>query len=258
MYIIDSHCHLDRLDWPTALLHAKENHVYEYLCVCIDLDNFPAILNIAQTEKNVYASVGVHPTEHEGQAVSKHALLALAQHAEVIAIGETGLDYFHCKGEMTWQQERFRTHIAVANIIKKPLIIHTREARDDTIQIMREENAGAIGGVMHCFTETKEMAKQALDLNFYISFSGIVTFKNATALQEIAQYVPLDRILVETDAPYLAPAPFRGKTNQPAYTRYVVEKIAELRGISAEKVAAQTTKNFRQLFQLSQQNSLSS
>jgi len=249
MYIIDSHCHLDRLDWSTALLHAKENHVYEYLCVCIDLENFPAILNIAETEKNVYASVGVHPTEHQEQAVSEKSLLTLAQHPNVIAIGETGLDYFHCKGEMTWQQERFRRHIGVANIIKKPLIIHTREARDDTIQIMREENASAIGGVMHCFTETKEMAKQALDLNFYISFSGIVTFKNATALQEVAQYVPMDRILVETDSPYLAPVPFRGQTNQPAYTRYVVEKIAELRGISAERVAEQTTKNFRQLFQ---------
>ena len=193
--------------------------------------------------------MGVHPTEHQEQAVSEKSLLTLAQHPNVIAIGETGLDYFHCKGEMTWQQERFRRHIGVANIIKKPLIIHTREARDDTIQIMREENASAIGGVMHCFTETKEMAKQALDLNFYISFSGIVTFKNATALQEVAQYVPMDRILVETDSPYLAPVPFRGQTNQPAYTRYVVEKIAELRGISAERVAEQTTKNFRQLFQ---------
>lgn len=248
MYIIDSHCHLDRLDWSTALLHAKENHVYEYLCVGIDLENFPTILKIAQTQENVYASVGVHPTEHEGEVVDQAHVYDLAQHPEVIAIGETGLDYFHCTGDLTWQKDRFRTHIAIAKTMKKPLIIHTRDAREDTIRIMREESANSIGGVMHCFTETKAMAKQALDLNFYISFSGIITFKNASALQEVAQYVPLDRMLVETDSPYLAPTPFRGKPNQPAYTRYVVEKIAELRQLSPEVVAEQTTENFRRLF----------
>lgn len=248
MYIIDSHCHLDRLDWPAALLRAKEHHVYEYLCVCIDLENFPIIRNIAQIQKNVYISVGVHPTEREGQVVDPQELLYLANHPEVIAIGETGLDYVHCTGDISWQQERFRTHIAVAKILKKPLIIHTRDAREDTIHIMRQENADTIGGVMHCFTETKAMAQQALDLNFYISFSGIVTFKNATVLQEVAQYVPLDRILVETDAPYLAPAPYRGKPNEPAYTRYVVEKIAELRQLSPEVIAEHTTENFRRLF----------
>lgn len=257
MYIIDSHCHLDRLDLSShdnqlshALSHAKKNHVHQFLCVCIDLENFPAILAIAQEHENVYASVGVHPTEHEGKIFHEETLLALAQHKEVIAIGETGLDYFHCKGDITWQQNRFRTHITVAKSIKKPLIIHTRDAREDTIAIMKEMQADKIGGVMHCFTETIEMAKQALDLNFYISFSGIVTFKNAKALQEVAQYVPLDRMLVETDSPYLAPMPFRGKPNEPAYTRYVVDKLAELRGISPEMIAEQTTQNFFRLFDL--------
>ena len=261
MYIVDSHCHLDRVDLTLAdnkleniLLNAKANNVEYFLCVCIDLENFPQVLGIAEQYPNVCASVGVHPTEQGGKEPSIEELIDLASHKKVIAIGETGLDYFHCKGDIEWQKNRFRTHIEAAKQIQKPLIIHTRDAREDTISIMRESHAEQAKGVMHCFTESIEIARQALDLGFYISFSGIVTFKNAKELQEVAQFVPLDRILVETDSPYLAPVPHRGKSNQPAYTYYVAEKIAELKNISIEQVAQATTHNFFKLFNTADKN----
>lgn len=255
MYIVDSHCHLDRVDLSQAdnqleniLLNAEEKFVKYFLCVCIDLENFSQVFNIAKQYPNISASVGVHPTEQDGEEPSVEKLIELANHKKIVAIGETGLDYFHCKGDITWQQERFRVHIEAAKQIKKPLIIHTRDAREDTITIMRESQADLAGGVMHCFTESIDMARKALDLGFYISFSGIVTFKNAKELQEVAKFVPLDRLLVETDSPYLAPVPHRGKSNQPAYTYYVAEKIAELRKITIEQVAEASTDNFFKLF----------
>lgn len=253
--IVDSHCHLDRLDLSSfsndlakVISTAKDLGVSHMLCVCIDMANFEAVHNIAQQFSNVYASVGVHPTEQEGEEPTVEQLIDLAKKNKVVAIGETGLDYYHCKGDVSWQQMRFRTHIRAAKQANKPLIIHTRDAREDTILIMKEENVGP--GVFHCFTETWEMAKAGLDLGMYISFSGIVTFKNAQALKEVAKKVPLDRMLVETDAPYLTPAPFRGKANHPGLTRYVVEHIAELRKESFETICEATTENFQSLFQV--------
>lgn len=250
--MIDSHCHLNRLeDVNAALRFAKTQGVSHMLCVSVVLEDLPEILAIAQAHEGVYASVGLHPTEAVSTEPSVEGLVKLASDPLVIAIGETGLDYYRCEGDMTWQQERFKTHINAARAVGKPLIVHTREAREDTIRILREE-ANGVQGVMHCFTETWEMAQQAMDLGFYISFSGIVTFKNALELQEVAKRVPMDRMLIETDAPYLAPVPYRGKPNEPGYVRYVAEAIAALRGIPFEEVVAQTTDNFRRLF--AQQN----
>lgn len=253
--LVDSHCHLDCLDLTPysgdlskALVAAKQNDVEFILCVCINLEDFPNMMKVIEPFENVCASVGVHPNEDQNKHFSEELLLELAEHPSIVAIGETGLDYYRSKGDVEWQRERFRTHIKVAKQLYKPLIIHTREAREDTINIMREEDAGSIGGVMHCFTETWEMAQQAIELGFHISFSGIVTFNSAKELQEVAKKVPLDKILIETDAPYLAPVPYRGKSNEPAYVKHVAEKIAELRGISYEAVAEQTTKNFYDLF----------
>jgi len=223
--------------------------VTHMLCVCIDMDNFPAVLGLAQRYPQVFASVGVHPNEKDTRDPEVQELVALAQAAKVVAIGETGLDYFHGEGDLEWQRQRFRRHIRAARECGKPLIIHTRDAREDTISIMREEGAAEAGGVMHCFTEDWAMAEQAMELGFYISFSGIVTFRNAEPLREVARQVPLQRMLVETDAPYLTPVPYRGKSNQPAYVRYVAEHIAEIRGESLETIAAVTTANFFTLFQ---------
>ncbi|BAS67130.1 TatD family hydrolase [Bathymodiolus septemdierum thioautotrophic gill symbiont] len=256
MKIIDSHCHLDRVDlsafggsMESMLAHAKTLSVEEFLCVCIDLEHFDDVFSLAKKYPRIYASVGVHPCELEGQDPTVEELLILAAHDKIIAIGETGLDYFHVeKDTADWQRERFRRHIAASNQSGKPMIIHTRNAREDTIAIMREEKAEK--GVIHCFSENWDMAKKAMDLGFYISFSGIVTFKSAKELQEVAKKMPLDRILVETDSPYLTPVPFRGKPNSPAYTYYSVEKIAEIRGESIEKIAESTTNNFRQLFSM--------
>lgn len=255
MKLVDSHCHLDCLDFTKddlpasldeALDSAKAEHIEAFLCVSITLEHFPNVLKIAQSYPNIYASVGVHPTEQEGEEPSAERLLSLADDSNIIAIGETGLDYYWLKDKPEWQRDRFRTHIQVAKTCEKPLIIHTRDAKEDTIRIMKEE--GASKGVMHCFTEDYAMAKQAIDLGFYISFSGIVSFKNAKALHEVAQKVPTDRILVETDCPYLAPVPHRGKTNQPAYVKHVAEHIAMLRNESVEQVAEYTTQNFNTLF----------
>lgn len=249
MQLVDSHCHLDLLEGniDEYVTSAKANGVCYILNVAVDIANFPTILKTAQAYPFVGTSVGLHPNE-QGEEIDTPKLIELAQHPKVVAIGETGLDYFRTTGDTEWQRERFRAHIAAAKSVKKPLIVHTREAKQDTIRLMQEEAADQVGGVMHCFTEDFAMAKQALDMNFYISFSGIVTFKSATIIQDVARQVPLDRILIETDAPYLAPIPHRGKPNEPAYVRHTAEYIAALRNISVEELAEQTTNNFFNLF----------
>ncbi|MFO7604541.1 MAG: TatD family hydrolase [Gammaproteobacteria bacterium] len=254
-FLVDSHCHLDRLDLASfeqgmagALDAACTAGIRHMLCVCIDWENFPVVKAIAQQYPQVSASVGIHPNETEGYDPSVEELVAAANCEEVVAIGETGLDYFRSEGDLEWQRERFRRHIAAARETGKPLIIHMREASEDTLRILKEENAAEAGGVMHCFAEDWDIAKQALDIGFYISLSGIVTFKNALALKEVARQVPLDRLLVETDSPYLAPVPYRGKINQPAYTRFVAEHIAELRQTNVERIAEATSNNFFELF----------
>ena len=253
--LVDSHCHLDRLDLDalggdldTVMAQAKEHNINEMLCVAINLELWPEMMKIVEAYPNVYASVGVHPNDNEGKDPDTEELVRLAQHPKVIAIGETGLDYFRSKGDLSWQHDRFRNHIAAAKQTSKPLIVHSREARPDTLNILREEGAEQAGGVMHCFVDDWQTAQGAIELGFYISFSGIVTFKTAVELKEVAKNVPLDRMLVETDSPYLTPMPYRGKTNQPAYTRFVAEHIAELRGITLEEIAEATTANFKQLF----------
>jgi TatD DNase family protein len=218
------------------------------LCVSVTLETFPEIRALAHGHPHVFASAGVHPNETEGREPTVDDLVGLAKDERVVAIGETGLDYYRSHGEMAWQQERFRRHIRAAIQSGKPLIIHTREAADDTLRIMREERAADIGGVMHCFTESWEVARAALDLNFHISFSGIITFRNAEALREVARQVPEDRLLIETDAPYLAPVPFRGKTNEPAFVRHVAECVANVRQSDMDSIADVTTRNFFSLF----------
>lgn len=252
---IDSHCHLDFPDLAKdldGLLHnMQENQVTHALCVSVNLPDFPRVRALAEAHENLFASVGVHP-DYEDQ-IEPHAdqLAGLADHSKVIAIGETGLDYFRLQGDLEWQRERFRQHIRAARKVNKPLIIHTRSAAVDTLRIMQEEGADKVGGVMHCFTESWEVAQQAIAMNFYISFSGIVTFKNAVALKEVAKNIRLDRMLIETDSPYLAPVPFRGKLNQPAFVRHVAEEIARLRGAELEEIATATTDNFFNCFRVS-------
>lgn len=255
MFLVDSHCHLDRLDLTPydgdldkALSYANGLGVGHMLCVSINMNNFEAVKQTAKKYDFVSASVGVHPNETEGNDPSVDELLQLADDEDIVAIGETGLDYFRSEGDLTWQHDRFKRHIQVSRETKKPLIIHMRDATEDTLRILKEEKADEVGGVMHCFVEDWEIAQRALDLNFMISFSGIVTFKNAQALQLVAKNVPQDKMLVETDSPYLAPMPYRGKSNQPAYVVQVAEKVAELRGISIDEVAEVTTKNYINLF----------
>lgn len=258
--LVDSHCHLNFLDLSlhdnhldTVINNAKANDVQYMLCVATNLPQLPEVLKTAQTYKNVYASVGVHPNDNVDDIITSSQLIKLAADTKVVAIGETGLDYYRqdqAQNDMTWQQERFRQHIQAAKETKKPLIIHARAAKEDTLSIMQAEKAGQVGGVMHCFTEDWDMAKRAIELGFYISFSGIVTFKNAQQVQEVAKKVPWERMLIETDAPYLAPIPYRGKENQPAYVRHVAEFIAELRGEKLETVAQHTTNNFFKLFKI--------
>lgn len=249
---VDSHCHLDfpklieREDDVLAAMTA--NRVVNALCVGVTLEDFPRVLALAERHAQLFASVGVHPENTDVEEPGEERLIALANHDKVVAIGETGLDYYWHKDEPEWQRQRFRTHIRAARRCGKPLIVHTRSAAADTIRLMQEERAGEAGGVMHCFTETREMAQAALDLGFYISFSGIVTFRNATDLKAVAQYVPLDRLLIETDAPYLAPMPYRGKINQPAWVVHVAEEIARLRGEPLERIAEITSDNFFRLF----------
>ena len=250
--LVDSHCHIDFEEYagriPQILDNMARNQVTHALCVCVNLANFPRVMALADGHAQLFASVGVHPDQAEDDGLEIKDLIDRAQHPKIVAIGETGLDYFRQSGDMEWQRTRFRTHIRAARECAKPLIIHTRAAAADTLRIMREERADEAGGVMHCFTESMEFAQAAMALNFHISFSGIVTFKNALAVKEVAQAVPLERMLVETDSPYLAPVPHRGKTNEPGWVRHVAEEIARLRGISLEAVAEATTGNFFRLF----------
>lgn len=249
---VDSHCHLNfpelEENLPAIRQAMTENLVGHALCVSVTLPDFPAVLALADQFENFYASVGVHPDYEDIEEPTFEGLVSLSDHPKVIAIGETGLDYFRLTGDLAWQRERFRTHIRAAIATQKPLIIHTRNASLDTIRIMQEENAQLIGGVMHCFTESLEVAEAAMAMGFYISFSGIVTFKSATALKEVAKAIPLDKMLIETDSPYLAPMPHRGKTNQPSYVKHVAEEIAKLRDVPIEVIANATTTNFFKLF----------
>ena len=251
---VDSHCHLDfpelSAELPQLLDAMREHQVTHALCIGVDLPAWPQVLAIAQAHANLYATVGVHPDYVDTPEPTVAELVANAQADKVVAIGETGLDYFRLTGDLNWQRDRFRTHIRAAREASLPLVIHTRSAAADTLAIMREERAGDVGGVMHCFTETWEVAQGALDLGFHISFSGIVTFKNALALKDVAQRVPLEKMLIETDSPYLAPMPYRGKRNQPAWVRYVGEAVAQLREVPVGDIARATSDNFFRLFKV--------
>lgn len=251
--LVDSHCHLNMLDlsdyggqMSQVIDHAKKLGVTHFLCVSVDLENHRPLVELAEEFPEVFISAGVHPNE-EGVGASVEQLLSHGSHPRVIAIGETGLDYYR-EHNVSIQKQQFENHIEAAIQLKKPLIIHTRSANTDTLDLLKSHQAYRCQGVMHCFTETWEMAKAALDMGFYISFSGIITFKNAIDIQEVVKKMPLDRILVETDAPYLAPMPYRGKQNVPGYTRYVAEAVANLRQTSFEDIAAATTRNFNELF----------
>jgi TatD DNase family protein len=252
---VDSHCHINFPELGSrisdVLASMAENRVTHALCIGVNLPELPGVLQLAADHPNIYASVGVHPNYEGTPEPSIDTLTELSRRDKVVAIGETGLDYFRVSGDLEWQRTRFRTHIRAARECGKPLVIHTRSAAADTLAIMREERAGEAGGVMHCFTESWDVARGALDLGFHISFSGIVTFKNAQEIKDVARRVPLDRMLIETDSPYLAPVPFRGKLNEPAYVRYVAEEIARLRDIPLEEVAAATSTNFFRLFGVS-------
>lgn len=250
--LVDSHCHLDFADFAgredELLAAMKANDVGWALIAGVTLERFPGVLALTERFPNLFAAVGVHPDTREDEEPDQERLIRLADHPKVVAIGETGLDYYRLEGDLEWQRERFRTHIRAARRTGKPLIIHTREAAADTLRILEEEGAGEVGGVFHCFTETLAVAEAALQLGFHISFSGIVTFKNAIQIKEVASSVPLDRILVETDAPYLAPVPHRGKLNHPALVKHVAEEVARLKGIDIEALAEATTTNFFHLF----------
>jgi TatD DNase family protein len=249
---VDSHCHLDfpelRAEIPRILDAMHDNGVTHALCIGVEMEAWPDVHALALPHANLYASVGVHPDYADLTEPTLDDLVARSRESKVVAIGETGLDYFRRTGDLSWQRERFRTHVRAARAAGKPLVIHTRAAAADTIAIMREEGAGEAGGVMHCFTETWDVARQALDLGFHVSFSGIVTFRNATDLKDVARRVPLDRMLIETDSPYLAPVPHRGKRNEPAFVRHVAEEIARLRGVPLEAIGAATSANFFRLF----------
>lgn len=250
--LIDSHCHLNFPDLAGRIDEVKDSMrdkgVERAVVISVNVPDYPAVRALALAHEEFWATVGVHPDVEDGPDMDEDFLVAEAAHPKIIGIGETGLDYHWCKGDLEWQRERFRRHIRAARRAGVPLVIHTREAADDTLAVMREAGADAAGGVMHCFTENWDVARAALDLGFYLSFSGILTFKNARQVQEVAAKAPLDRILVETDSPYLAPVPYRGKQNEPAYTRFVAEYLATLRGLSYDEVAAMTTANFFRLF----------
>ncbi len=252
MYI-DSHCHLNMLAGEPGgidamVSEASDNGIEHILCIAIDKASCAEVKSIADSFPQVTASVGIHPNVDEQEQFTVEELVAQAAHPKVIAIGETGLDYFRSEGDLEWQRDRFRVHIEAAKKTQKPLIIHTREAREDTMSILENEDAEKAGGIIHCFTENWETAKRALDIGFYISLSGIVTFKSARELQDVAKKLPLDRMLIETDSPYLAPVPHRGKTNKPVFVKHVAEFLAELRGDTVENIAATTTANFQRLF----------
>lgn len=253
---VDSHCHLDFPEYagqiPDILARMREAQVNHAMCISVDMPDFPNVLALAESHPNLFATVGTHPDYEDTPEPTEDQLVELAQHPKILAIGETGLDYYRMGDktyeEMEWQRDRFRTHIRAAIRVKKPLIIHTRSASEDTIRIMKEEGASQVAGVMHCFTESLEVAKASMEQGFYISFSGIVTFKSAKDLQETCKQIPLERMLIETDSPYLAPIPNRGKTNEPSWVAHVAQFIADLKGISVEEVAKHTTNNFKTLF----------
>ena len=254
---VDSHCHIDFPElyenFPQVLENMRANEVTHALAISVDVSDWSRIRQLIETHAHIYGSVGTHPDYEHAHEPTIDELVQMLAHPKVIATGETGLDYFHNANEghqLDWQRARFRTHIAVAKQMRKPLVIHTRNAQADTIAIMREEGAGDIGGVMHCFTEDVQMAREALDMGFYISFSGIVSFKNAKVVHETAEFVPLDRILIETDAPYLAPVPHRGKTNEPAYVRHVAQAVADIKKVSLSEMGRITTENFERCFLL--------
>jgi TatD DNase family protein len=255
--LADSHCHLDRIDlepfdqsFEKAISAANQKGVEHFLCVAINTENQQAVIDIAESHPNIHASVGVHPLYTKGESASVASLSKVAAHPKVVAIGETGLDYFYDVESKQKQLELFRTHVQAAVEVSLPLIIHTRDAREDTLNVLREEGAEKVGGVLHCFTESLEMAEQAIEMGFYISFSGIVTFNNADELRAVAKKIPSDRILVETDSPYLTPKPFRGKPNSPMYVSEVAKLLADLRGVSYHEFCQLTTKNYFELFKI--------
>jgi len=252
MQLVDSHCHINFPDFdgriPDILQNAADNQIAHLLCISTSWENQSDVIALAENHPEIFASVGKHPTTEGGHEPTVDDIVAAADHPRVVAIGETGLDYFRSEGDLKWQHERFHTHIEAAKVTQKPLIIHTRAAAADTMDTLRDQNAADAGGVMHCFAEDWDIAKQALDIGFYISFSGIVTFKSAKSVQEVAVKAPLDRILVETDAPYLAPVPHRGKMNEPAFVRHTAEFVANARGMALEELADATTENFFNLF----------
>lgn len=252
---VDSHCHLDKLDLAAyggdldaALQAAFARHISHVVCIGIDMDNIQDVLGLAERYPQVFATVGVHPLYRENREPTLEELVRVAAHPKVIAIGETGLDYFYGEGDLQWQRDRFITHIRAARQTRLPLVIHTRGAKEDTLNFIRDEGNGEVRGVMHCFTEDLDMAKKAIDLGFMISISGIVTFRNADELRAVVQALPLDRLLVETDAPWLAPVPHRGKSNEPKFVVEVAQKVAELKGVDLDTVSRQTTQNFFSLF----------
>ena len=252
----DSHCHLDRIDlsefghdFDRLLCTARDNRVQEMVCICVNLESFEAMYGAIQHQEGIYATVGVHPDHEEAQEPTVSQLVELAHRDKIVAIGETGLDYYHTEGP-EWQRDRFRIHIDAALTCNKPLVIHTRLAKEDTLGILKEHQAEKVGGVLHCFTEDWDMARQAIDMGFYISISGIVTFKQAENVRAMAVKIPDDRLLIETDAPWLAPVPYRGKTNHPAHVSLVAEKLAQIRGTDIETIAALTTQNARRLFSI--------
>jgi TatD DNase family protein len=252
---VDSHCHLDRLDlkpyesdFAVLMQRVRECKIEHLLCISIDLEHYGAMRDLVANYDEISITVGVHPNENEGHEPTIDELIEFGKDKKVIGIGETGLDYFRSEGDLTWQKDRFRNHIRAAKALNKPLIIHTREAGQDALDMLEAENASDVGGIIHCFTEDWEFAKRALDLNFYISFSGIVTFNSAKQIQEVAKKVPADRFLIETDSPYLAPVPHRGRPNYPQYVKHVAQMVADLRGISLDAVAELSTQNFYTLF----------
>ena len=254
---VDSHCHLDCIDlvdfnndFDQLVKHSRDSEIEHMLCVSINLKEYPSMLEKVRAYPNISVSAGMHPMADQSDEFSIEYLTTLATDEKVVAIGETGLDYFYHKGDPTWQQERFRAHIQVANTVDKPVIIHTRDAGLDTIEILQQEKADQCGGVIHCFTETQDFANQAMELGFMISISGIVTFKNADSLRKIVKTIPDERILIETDSPYLAPIPHRGKQNQPAFVKHVAETLAEIRNTSVEHIAEVSRNNFYRLFKL--------
>jgi TatD DNase family protein len=257
LQLVDSHCHLNQIDlvdfqdsFDEVLRQARANGVTHFLCVCVTREDVPALLALSARYPEISMSVGIHPNESFEQEISLDELIVMGSHPSCIAIGETGLDYCRVEeeGALNNQRDRFRTHIQAARHLSKPLIIHTRDAAEDTLRIMKEEKADDIGGVLHCFSESLDIAWRGIDLNFYISFSGILTFKNAVQLHEVAKKIPLDKILIETDSPYLAPVPFRGKQNHPALVKYVAQQLSVLRNVSFETIAYETTRNFYRCF----------